>query len=202
MLSAMAVAGAAKGTGRFRRADGGAPVWVITASRHGSAEAVGAEIARGISDAGMAARAVRADDVDDLPAEGIPVVLGSAVYMGRWLKPARTIAARLRDERNPRPLWLFSVGPLGEPPEPPEPIGAEALADLGGERAREHRVFSGRLDRSRLSRRERLIVNAVKAPDGDYRDWDAIDAWASGIGEELRGAGEAARPAAELAVAG
>jgi hypothetical protein len=27
-----------------------------------------------------------------------------------------------------------------------------------------------------------MIVKAVRAPDGDYRDWDAILAWADEIG--------------------
>ena len=31
-----------------------------------------------------------------------------------------------------------------------------------------------------------MIVKAVKAPDGDFRDWDAIRAWADGIAAVLR----------------
>jgi hypothetical protein len=31
-----------------------------------------------------------------------------------------------------------------------------------------------------------MIVKAVKAPDGDFRDWDTIRAWADGIAAELR----------------
>ena len=31
-----------------------------------------------------------------------------------------------------------------------------------------------------------MIVKAVKAPDGDFRDWDAINGWADEIADELR----------------
>jgi menaquinone-dependent protoporphyrinogen oxidase len=46
------------------------------------------------------------------------VVLGSAVYMGHWLAPARDLAERLAREAAGRPVWLFSSGPLGDPPKP------------------------------------------------------------------------------------
>ena len=42
-------------------------------------------------------------------------------------------------------------------------------------------VFFGALDRSKLSFGERMIVKAVRAPDGDYRNWDDVGAWADGI---------------------
>ena len=33
---------------------------------------------------------------------------------------------------------------------------------------------------------ERLIVAAVRAPDGDFRDWEALSAWAQEIARELQ----------------
>jgi menaquinone-dependent protoporphyrinogen oxidase len=49
----------------------------------------------------------------------------------------------------------------------------------------DHRMFFGALDRSALGFGERMIVKAVKAPEGDFRDWDAIRDWASGIAREI-----------------
>jgi menaquinone-dependent protoporphyrinogen oxidase len=46
-------------------------------------------------------------------------------------------------------------------------------------------MFAGKLDRSELNRRERLAVRAVKAPEGDFRDWPAIQAWADQISDAL-----------------
>lgn len=50
----------------------------------------------------------------------------------------------------------------------------------------DHRVFFGALDKAKLGFGERMIVKAVKAPDGDFRDWDAIKGWADEIDRALR----------------
>jgi menaquinone-dependent protoporphyrinogen oxidase len=81
-------------------------------------------------------------------------------------------------------VWLFSSGPVGDPPKPTEdPVDASSLLERTG--AREHHVFAGRLDRSRLSFGERAIAMALRAPEGDFRDWDDVRAWASGIADAL-----------------
>ena len=57
------------------------------------------------------------------------VVLGSAVYAGHWRKPARELVNRCGTALAERPVWLFSSGPIGEPPFPPdEPHDASPLA--------------------------------------------------------------------------
>jgi menaquinone-dependent protoporphyrinogen oxidase len=82
------------------------------------------------------------------------------------------------------PVWLFSSGPIGDPPKPVEdPVDAQPLVELVG--ARGHRVFAGDLDRSRLGFAERAIVAAVRAPDGDFRPWPEIEAWAREIAAAL-----------------
>jgi menaquinone-dependent protoporphyrinogen oxidase len=48
------------------------------------------------------------------------VVLGSAVYMGRWMKPATELVDRSGEALAARPVWLFSSGPVGDPPKPAE----------------------------------------------------------------------------------
>ncbi len=121
---------------------------------------------------------------------GSAIVLGSAIYMGRWLKPARSLASRLGAEPEPRDVWLFSVGPIGDPPEPEPPLPEELVgAELAG-RARDFRTFAGRLDRDALGRLERIAIKAQDAPEGDFREWTAIDRWADEIAAELgRGPG-------------
>jgi menaquinone-dependent protoporphyrinogen oxidase len=43
----------------------------------------------------------------------------------------------------------------------------------------------GELDMEKLNLAEKLIVKAMKAPTGDFRDWESISAWAKGIAREL-----------------
>ena len=104
-----------------------------------------------------------------------------------WSAPARTLLEAHGTELRDRPAWLFSSGPTGDPPLPEEaePVGiAEALEATG---ARSHQVFAGRIELERLKRRERLLVSAMRAPVGDYRDWEAIRSWARTVGRELDG---------------
>ena len=46
-------------------------------------------------------------------------------------------------------------------------------------------MFSVALDTTALGFGERMLVKAVKAPDGDFRDWDEIAAWADEIAESV-----------------
>ena len=52
-------------------------------------------------------------------------------------------------------------------------------------RAREHVIFAGKLDKRDLGLGERLITRVVHAPEGDFRDWEAIRDWARAIGAAL-----------------
>jgi len=72
-----------------------------------------------------------------------------------------------------RPVWLFSSGPVGDPPKPgADPVDAATMSTASG--ARDHRVFSGKLDRSLLRFTDKAIATALRAPAGDFRDWDEI----------------------------
>ena len=112
------------------------------------------------------------------------VVLGSAVYAGRWLDVARQYAATHTAALRTKPVWLFSSGPIGESVLPEDdPHDAAPLTALTA--ARGHRVFPGRLDKARLSFGERAMVNAMRAPTGDFRNWDDVRAWAAEIATEV-----------------
>jgi len=159
-------------------------VKVVVSSRHGSTREIGEAIANELRAAGHEARVSDAGEIAELEAAEA-VVLGSAVYMGRWLKPARRLLEAGGERLGRKPLWLFSSGPTGDPalPKEAEPGEiAEAAPKIG---ARDHRVFPGKLDRSVLTRRERLLVRVLRAADGDFRDWDAIRSWAKSIARAL-----------------
>jgi menaquinone-dependent protoporphyrinogen oxidase len=83
-----------------------------------------------------------------------------------------------------KPVWLFSSGPVGDPPKPEgEPPEAADLVRLVG--AREHHVFSGRLDRGLLGFGEKLVSRVVGAPEGDYRVPAEITEWGRHIARSL-----------------
>jgi menaquinone-dependent protoporphyrinogen oxidase len=96
------------------------------------------------------------------------------------------VAKRHAEALSEKPTWLFSVGPIGDPPHPnPEEDPVDVAAILEATKARQHRVFSGRLDKRNLGFAEKAIVMALRAPEGDFRDWEAIRAWAREIATAL-----------------
>ena len=170
-------------------------VLVAYASKHGATGEIAERIAQGLRAAGQDADARPVKEAGDLgDYEGF--VLGSAAYLGHWLKDAVAFVRSNQDLLAQRPVWLFSSGPLGtevtdakgvdlhtaaEPKELPE--FQEAI------HPREHHVFFGLLDPGSLSFTERSLrkLPAARAilPEGDFRDWAEIQLWAQGIAKEL-----------------
>jgi menaquinone-dependent protoporphyrinogen oxidase len=155
-------------------------ILVAYASKHGSTEGIAAAIAARLIEDGHDATAARVTDAGEIG--GVhAIVLGSAVYAGSWMKEALEWAQRQAGSVADRPVWLFSSGPLGVEvhDEEEQPRQLPELTDLLN--PREHRIFYGALDKNALGFAERMMVKAVKAPEGDFRDWDAIRAWADEI---------------------
>ena len=163
-------------------------VLVIAASRYGATAEIGSVIgnvltARGFDTAVMSPSAV--ESVEDYGA----VVLGSAVYTGHWLKEARELVDRQGGALAARPVWLFSSGPVGDPSRwlvkkmGADPVDLPAIVERT--KAREHRMFAGKLEASHLGLAQRLALKIVRGLEGDFRDRDEIEGWATGIADEL-----------------
>lgn len=158
-------------------------VLLTVASRHGSTRLMADCMREELEALGATAHVLEPDLVSDISRYDA-VVIGSGVYAGRWLKPARTFAERFEGQLLQKPVWLFSSGPVGEPPKPTI-ASPDAVALAERLHAKEHRIFAGRLERSNLGFGERIIVRVVGAQEGDYRPWPEIAAWARSIADAL-----------------
>lgn len=168
-----------------------ASILVAYSSRHGFTQGIADRIATTLRESGWTVDERPLASVGDVTGYSA-CVIGSAAYIGQWLAPATEFVRSHRDALAARPLWLFSSGPLGtsttnargrdllETSEPKQ--FAEFRTQL---RPRGLRVFFGGLDPSRLGRGERLVRAAPAMrqlmPEGDFRDWPSIDAWAQDI---------------------
>lgn len=159
-------------------------VLVSSASRHNATNEVAQAIADTLERAGIQVAVRRPEEVGHL-ASYDAVVLGSAVYVGRWLKPAKDLVERTSSRMRTMPVWLFSTGPIGDPLKPAE-LPADIAPMLEQTGAREHRLFGGRLDREGLGFAEKAITRMVGAAEGDYRPWGEIETWAKQIAATLK----------------
>jgi menaquinone-dependent protoporphyrinogen oxidase len=168
----------------------GPRVLVVVATKHGSTREIAQAIATHLAD-GDGGRSLRltalVQEAEHAPSPAgfDAVVVGSAVYAGRWRESVREWVGVHAAELRKRPVWLFSSGPIGSPPFPAdEPHDVHPLGQLIG--ARGHRSFPGRLDKDLLTFGERAMVTAMRAPLGDFRDWDDIRAWTEDVAGQLR----------------
>jgi menaquinone-dependent protoporphyrinogen oxidase len=119
------------------------------------------------------------------------VVLGSAVYFGKWRKEALRFADRHAEELRQRSVWLFESGPTDTSADEGKAAPAKTAEELAREiGARGPVVFGGRFMPENAGPITRRLVASGEggASFGDYRNFDRIRNWAREIGEELLGA--------------
>ena len=173
-------------------------VLVAYDSRYGTTKGIAERIAASLRQQGLEATVEAADRAGD-PAGYDAAVIGSACYFVHWMKQATEFLRRNAKVLAERPVWLFSSGPLGtkthddqgrdlcelsEPKEIAEFKGTVAL--------RGHRVFFGALEAAKLGFWHRLLYmlpanrDGALFPQGDFRNWAEIDAWADSIAQALK----------------
>jgi menaquinone-dependent protoporphyrinogen oxidase len=163
-------------------------VLVAAASKHGATGEIAARIGACLAERGIDVEVKDLQQVADVSGYDA-FVIGSGIYLGKWLKEARRFLDAHADDLAQRPTWLFASGSIvGDPPVGDDPNALRAgLADRLVEmtNAREHKLFAGKLDTSRLGLLEKAAVRGAHASEGDHRDWQAIDDWAAAVAHEL-----------------
>mgnify|MGYP001035977263 FL=1 len=158
-------------------------VLVAYGTTNGSTAGIAEAVAGVLSKEGLVVDTAPAATVTDVGSYDA-VVVGGALYAGRWHKDARRFLRRHRRALAERPLWLFSSGPLdasaSEKDIPAVPGVRRAMVRLD---ARGHVTFGGCLQEGAKGRIARMIVRNGKG--GDFRDFPEIEAWAARVADEL-----------------
>jgi menaquinone-dependent protoporphyrinogen oxidase len=165
-------------------------VLVAYATKYGATAEIAEKIGEVLRQAGLSADVLPVDRAGD-PGAYNAVVLGSAVYIGQWRKGAARFLETHEVALAKKPVWLFSSGPTGKG-DPVElvqdwrfPGKLQPIADRI--KPRDIALFQGAVDADKLSFIEKWMLKNVKAPVGDFRDWQAIISWATAIADELQG---------------
>ncbi|WP_166879953.1 flavodoxin domain-containing protein [Salinibacterium sp. ZJ450] len=172
-------------------------VLVAYASKYRATEGIAQRIGNKLRERGLEVDVARCKDIRE-PSGYDAFVVGSAAYEGNWRKDARTFVEDNAGEIGAHPVWLFSSGPLGT-----EKVDKDGNDVLKGAEPKQFRVyedlihphgkqvFRGAYNHEKIRGGDRIIVwmPAIRdlMPQGDFREWNVIDAWSSSIADELEG---------------
>jgi menaquinone-dependent protoporphyrinogen oxidase len=169
------------------------PILVAYATRYGATRQIAERIAEQLRVAGLEVDVQPVTAIGDLTAYDA-VVLGSAVYFGSWMKGATNFARQNQAFLGTRAVWLFSSGPLGtvatdaQGHDVREAAVPKQIAELSSAiKPRDHRVFFGALNRSRLHLPDKRVASLPAFPgvEGDFRAWADVESWAQSIARAL-----------------
>ncbi len=172
-------------------------ILITYASVSGSTGEVAAAISKVLEKTGVTVQVQPVKDIVDVSSFDA-VVLGSSIRAGRWLPEATQFLAKHRDSLIRVPVAYFTtcltmvndtedsrrtvlayIEPVLEQVPEIKPVA------LG--------LFAGSLDPNRT-----MVMQTKVAPQGDYRDWDAIRAWAKEIRPALLGGSLSSRQSIAL----
>ena len=164
-------------------------VVVAYATRFGSTHEVASAIAHELISVGLDAQPVEVssgvnpDDYDSF-------VIGSPLYGGKWLSGAGVFAAIMSESMNGKPVALFSLGTMGVKSPPAAQAEHAAFVDNLREVAPKlnvigDAVFNGYFERANLPWYLRIIDRFTSTPEGDHRNWPAIQNWAKSLAPTL-----------------
>lgn len=161
-------------------------VLVVYATKSGCTGGIAERIGEVLGQIGLTAEVTPAQDRPD-PSAYDAVIVGSGVRAGLWHASAKQWlighAAVLRE----KPTALFTAClTMATDPDKADDVRAYTaplLTETGIEPV-DIGLFAGMNDPRAFSLPERLIMKAMKAPEGDFRDYAAVDSWTRGVAEK------------------
>jgi menaquinone-dependent protoporphyrinogen oxidase len=108
--------------------------------------------------------------------------------MSQWHEPARTWVATHAQQLEEMPVAFYTVNlTMASEPERAEEVRAwtDPLIESTGVRPVDVGLFAGWYEPKEFPFLERTILKAMKAPQGDFRDWAAIDSWAEDVSTKM-----------------
>lgn len=155
-------------------------VLIAYASKAGSTSEVAEAMAEVLRAKGSQVDVKQIKNVSDLGSYQA-VILGSCIRMGSWLPEAVDFVKKHKAELGKMPTAYFVMNATLREDTPEnrktvlaylDPVRAEFEPGKIG-------LFAGKMDLNKLSFIDRMISKMVGSVEGDFRDWNAIRAWAA-----------------------
>ncbi len=171
---------------RARMGEGMSKVLVVYGSGSGCTSGIAEQIGATLAELGATADVKPASDKP--AASGYDaVIVGSGVRAGTWHAPVRewvkTNAAALQE----KPLAMFTCGLMIREEGKRDEVAAynKPLVDENKLTPVDTGLFAGWNEPKAFSLPERLVMKVMKAPQGDFRDMDAVAAWTRSVAPQL-----------------
>ncbi len=157
-------------------------ILVTYATKKGSTREVAEAIALRLEGHGLTTTLLPAAEIDEL-GDFDAVVIGGALYTGRWHADARRFLKEFREPLAGMQLAVFAIGPLTTSDE--DVAGARKQLDHALEKTPELEpvavaIFGG------VVVPDKLHFPFSRMPASDARDWETIRAWADEVAETVR----------------
>ena len=161
-------------------------ILVAYASRKGSTAGIAQAIGKELTSEGYAVDVSEMKSVTSL--EGYnAVVIGVPVYTGKVTGDLAAFVSTNRDELSRVPVAGFVTGIAPVFPKTGDVKGFtdQLVTALSPVRPVAVTMFAGTLDAGKMNLVERSLTKLMKVPTGDFRDWDAIAAWAKTLAGKI-----------------
>jgi menaquinone-dependent protoporphyrinogen oxidase len=161
-------------------------ILVAYASKQGSTAEIAQAIAKELQAAGRSADAADVTGISSLAGYN-GVVVGGPMYMGHIDPRVGKFMKRNAGELAKLPVAGFVVclAAASKDPEGMAWAGKALHKALGPVQPVAETIFAGKLEPEKLSWFQRWIIKKVNSPVGDFRDWDAIAAWAREVSGKI-----------------
>ncbi|MBD3347520.1 MAG: flavodoxin [Chitinivibrionales bacterium] len=161
-------------------------ILVTYASKSGSTAEIAVAISEALRESGYETDIIHVSKVTDVSSYR-GVIIGSGIYMGRWLRSAMKFIRKNKTALQSIPVAFFSVCLLMKEDTEENRKTAEAYFD--GPKSIvspfETATFAGALEIERLPILYKIIVKSQKEKSADYRNYDNVKKWAKSVGEKI-----------------
>jgi menaquinone-dependent protoporphyrinogen oxidase len=163
-----------------------ARILVAYASRKGSTAGIAQAIGKELTLDGYTVDVSEMKSVTSLAGYNA-VVLGAPVYTGKVTGDVAAFVSTNKDELSRVPVAGFVTGIAPVFPKTGDVKGFtdQLVTALSPVRPVAVTMFAGTLDAGKMNLVERSLTMLMKVPRGDFRDWDAIAAWAKTLAGKM-----------------
>lgn len=162
---------------------------VVYGTKSGCTAGIAERIGETLSANGFVVRVASAQEAGDA-GDYDAVIVGSGVRAGQWHESAKAWMRKNADALKAMPVALYTCGLVITTAGKTDEVRAytDPIIEEIGVTPVDIGLFAGWNQPSEFSMLERGVMKIMKAPVGDFRDWNVIASWAETLTSKLSAA--------------